>query len=148
MPPIHPTRRDVLLCLALALALLLQLAPLVAAGPPKAPGVPGFLHLLDDAEARSIDGTGNNLAHPTWGATGTQLLRMAPAAYPGDGSGASMMGPPDRPWPRVISNALSDQAGQDVPSPQGLTNMAWQWGQFLDHDITLTPTDPTDAMML
>ena len=30
---------------------------------------------------RSIDGTGNNAAHPDWGSTDEQLLRKAPAAY-------------------------------------------------------------------
>ncbi len=44
---------------------------------------------------RSIDGTGNNLAHPTWGTAGTDLIRIAPAGA-------------DRPSARVISNALSD----------------------------------------
>jgi hypothetical protein len=33
------------------------------------------------AEDRSYDGSGNNLLHSAWGAAGTQLLRMAPAAY-------------------------------------------------------------------
>ena len=27
---------------------------------------------------RSIDGSGNNLAHPTWGSAGVDLLRIAP----------------------------------------------------------------------
>ena len=34
--------------------------------------------------AESIDGIGNNVAHPTWGSTGQDLLRLSPAAY-GDG---------------------------------------------------------------
>ena len=29
----------------------------------------------------SIDGSGNNPQHPTWGSTGINLLRTAPAAY-------------------------------------------------------------------
>ena len=28
-----------------------------------------------------IGGTGNNLAHPSWGAAGTDLLRISPVAY-------------------------------------------------------------------
>src|SRR4051794_27441541 len=28
-----------------------------------------------------INGSGNNLLHPTWGSDGTDLLRIAPAAY-------------------------------------------------------------------
>jgi hypothetical protein len=34
--------------------------------------------------AASFDGTGNNVAHPTWGSVGQDLLRVSPAAY-GDG---------------------------------------------------------------
>ncbi|HEY8504838.1 MAG TPA: peroxidase family protein, partial [Gemmataceae bacterium] len=37
-------------------------------------------------EWRSIDGTGNNRAHPEWGGAGGPLLRIVPAAY-ADGMG-------------------------------------------------------------
>jgi hypothetical protein len=42
--------------------------------------------LLDDgaAQARTIDGSSNNVAYPVWGSTGAQSQRRAPAAY-GDG---------------------------------------------------------------
>ena len=39
------------------------------------------------AEVRTIDGSGNNVANPTWGAAGVELLRVGAADYPGDGSG-------------------------------------------------------------
>jgi hypothetical protein len=32
-------------------------------------------------EWKSIDGSGNNLANPSWGRAGTDSIRVAPAAY-------------------------------------------------------------------
>ncbi len=83
---------------------------------------------------RSIDGTGNNLAHPTWGSTGVELLRRAPTTY-ADGLSAPSAG---RPNPREISNAVVDQGTDDVFSRRGLAAMAYVWGQFIDHDLDLT----------
>ena len=51
-----------------------------------------------------IDGTGNNVAHPDWGSTGEQLLRLSPVAY---ADGVSAPSGADRPGARAISNALS-----------------------------------------
>jgi hypothetical protein len=84
---------------------------------------------------RSIDGTDNNLANPDWGSAGTDLLRIAPPAYT---DGWSMVGT-DRPSPRNISNAVAAQSG-DIPNNRNMSDWAWQWGQFLDHDLDLTPT--------
>ena len=33
------------------------------------------------AEFRSLDGTGNNVANPTWGSAATDYARMAPVDY-------------------------------------------------------------------
>ena len=54
-------------------------------------------------EVRSIDGTGNNVLNPTWGSAGTPLLRMSPADFPGDGSGATMIEEPAR---AIARNAI------------------------------------------
>ncbi len=47
------------------------------------------------ADFRSVDGLGNNLAHPDWGSAGTDLIRIAPPAY-ADGVSAPRepIGPP------------------------------------------------------
>lgn len=37
----------------------------------------------------------------------------------------------------MISNTLCDQM-DPVFSARGLSDWVWQWGQFLDHDISLT----------
>src|SRR6185369_16688235 len=90
----------------------------------------------------SIDGTGNNLAHPTWGSAGVDLLRTAPAAY---GDGLSTPAGANRPSARAISDAVSDQGGEETPSDTSLSAMVYAWGQFIDHDLDLTPTGGTES---
>lgn len=90
---------------------------------------------------RSIDGTGNNVDNPTWGAADTSLLRLAAPDY---GDGVSSMAGATRPSAREISNKVSAQTGS-TPNSKGATDFLWQWGQFLDHDIDLTLTGSTPA---
>lgn len=105
------------LSLALAGALLLSSAPSFA--------YPDF---------RSVDGTGNNIANPEWGAAETQLNRKAPEAY---GDGIETLAGSSRPGAREISNAVCAQFSP-LFNPEGASDFVWQWGQFLDHDIDLT----------
>lgn len=86
---------------------------------------------------RSIDGTGNNVQHPEWGEAGSTFRRVAPAEY---GDGLATPAGADRPSARVISNALADQADVPVNNERMLSAMVYAWGQFIDHDIDLTPT--------
>lgn len=85
---------------------------------------------------RSLDGSGNNPDHPDWGKAGVPLRREAPPAY---ADGVAAPAGPDRPSARVVSNAVMVQ-DRLVRDPRGLTDMVWAWGQFLDHDLDLTPT--------
>jgi len=78
-----------------------------------------------------IDGVGNNLDNPEWGATFQQFTRLAPAAYE-DGIGDPARS--DQMNAREISNLLSDQT-ESIPNDRFITAMWFQWGQFLDHDI-------------
>ncbi len=86
------------------------------------------------------DGFGNNILNPALGSAGSPLLDTVPLDY---GNGFSTPAGQDRPNPRVISNAISQQEGV-VPEPRGLTNLIWGWGQFLDHDITLNRDVPEE----
>lgn len=116
---------------------------------------PSWLNAQPVTNIRSIDGLGNNLANPQWGAAGTMLPRASEtpystgAFYPDDGSGATFFGGPGSntlaPNPRDISNTLYDARGKDYPSERGLSNMSWQWGQFLDHDISLSNTSDSPS---
>ena len=60
-------------------------------------------------EYRSIDGTGNNVSQPTWGAAGSTLLRYSPAIY---ANGMDQVYNPVNA--REISNLISFQPD---PSP-------------------------------
>ncbi len=84
---------------------------------------------------RSIDGSCNNLLTNTtctYGSTNIQLERLLPAGYT-DGIGAIR----SVPNARLISNEIHNQL-QSIPSFSH-SSMVFTWGQFLDHDISLTP---------
>lgn len=85
-------------------------------------------------EYASIDGTGNNIDNPELGSTNTQLIRLADSDY---GDGQSTPAGEDRPSAREISNVIA-AADSSETNDRYLTDIFWLWGQFIDHDITLT----------
>ena len=92
-----------------------------------------------NARFRTIDGTCNNLDHPRFGATMTKFIRLEPAAY-GDCvstprralSGDEL--PNARNVSRFVHGSNADRTNPDSPR---LTHLTMNWGQFMDHDITL-----------
>ena len=54
----------------------------------------------------------------------------------------------ERTSAREISNVVSDQAGQDIISNSGLSAMIYAWGQFIDHDLDLTPTNGAEPLSI
>ena len=90
-------------------------------------------------EYRSIDGQGNNFDHPTRGMAGIALLKLAPNSY-ADGVSTPTA---SRPPPRTISNLVLSQ-DESVPNSSHASDIVWQWGQFIDHDITLSPDNPEE----
>jgi len=84
----------------------------------------------------SIDGTGNNPRHSSWGAAGFDLMRFASAAY---GDSLAMPAGASRPSARLISNTVSDQTA-DLRNARNLSDWIYGWGQFIDHDLDLTTT--------
>jgi hypothetical protein len=69
------------------------------------------------------------------GAAGTQLLRLGSPAYAEGVSAPNDLG---RPGPREVSNAVVRQ--EDILyNSRGVSDLFWQWGQFLDHDLDLVP---------
>jgi peroxidase len=94
-----------------------------------------------------VDETNNN-ADGVSGTANTQLLRLSAVAYkdgfstPGMGGGA----PTFVAGSRLVSNSVSNQAttlfgSTDVNTvdQNGLSDFGYTWGQFLDHDMDLTP---------
>ena len=90
-------------------------------------------------DARSIDGTGNNLLIDSQGAADTQVIRCCyPVGYT-DGFGdtiANLI----QPNARTVSNAVNAQVGS-IYNNRGLSDWVVQWGQFLTHDMDLTGSD-------
>jgi hypothetical protein len=100
---------------------------------------------------RPIDEVGNNVANPNWGAApadqpggaAIQLLRNSPVAY-ADGISAPSL--PNNPSARLASDLINNQADPNNPSQdlqtvnqQSLSDFGYAFGQFIDHDMDLTP---------
>ncbi|NES04905.1 MAG: peroxidase, partial [Okeania sp. SIO2F4] len=81
---------------------------------------------------RTIDGSNNNLNNPKYGEVGENLLRLTPASY---ADGIEQLA--DGPNPREISNAVFSQS-ESILNARNLSDYTWLWGQFLDHDVTLS----------
>ena len=90
---------------------------------------------------RTIDGTLNNYVGINWGAAGMNLRRRITPAY---ADGESVPAGVNRRSARAISNLVCGQT-ESIPNDRQLSSMVWQWGQFLDHDISITETaDPLE----
>lgn len=90
-----------------------------------------------------LDGSENNLEHQEWGSTDEELLRLTTAEY-ADGFDAASG--EDRASAREISNEVVAQE-ESITNSRDLTDLLWLFGQFIDHDITLSETaDPAEAL--
>jgi peroxidase len=96
-------------------------------------------------EFRTITGENNNLANPTWGKAGSFLLRCSAGAFYGGPTHTWEMGGEGRPNPREVSNIVFSQSDM-VFDEGGRSDMVWQWGQFIDHDLALTHATTDDAV--
>ena len=100
------------------------------------------LSLVQAQEVRTITGTSNNLLHPEMGAVESRIIRVTSNGY------ADLVAEPaglNRPNPRKISNYLFAQKDL-INDPRGLSDYAWVFGQFIDHDIVLVEDEPTEFM--
>jgi len=91
---------------------------------------------------RTIDGTCNNQLNTEWGASDIELMRTMPTDYSSSDAWNDMAGE-NRLSPRAISNYVSAQS-ESTPSPRNLSSFVFTWGQFIDHDIDLTPEGETE----
>ncbi len=92
-------------------------------------------------ENQAINGSGNNPFHPGVGQANSLFLRTF-AQDPSRGIGGSTEA--TLPSARAISNAVSTQTSP-TENHKGLSDMFWLWGQFVDHDINLTPANGESA---
>ncbi len=87
-------------------------------------------------EYRSFDGSQNNQSDATLNAAGTEFGRIGEAHF-ADGISVPLGGNN----PRTISNLVVGAGDPDVANPEGVSAFMYAWGQFIDHDMTLTRTD-------
>jgi peroxidase len=144
------------------MSISLRLCRLLNATISRKPARPDKVHLvleqLEDrvqpsvAGFRPIDETGNNTAQPTLGTAGTDLLRVSPVAY---ADGVSSPALPNNPSARVVSDLLNNQAvpgnlSQEIQTlnQNNLTDFGYTFGQFIDHDMDLTTTNPNDLLSI
>ena len=90
---------------------------------------------LDAEFIRTIDGSCNNLDSLQAGSAHTPLSRLFSNSYDDEFSSLAQMG---RPNPRVVSNMVFSQGQTSIPNSLNATDMVWQFGQFLDHDLDLS----------
>jgi hypothetical protein len=102
---------------------------------PAGPRPGGKAAKVDPTDLRSFDGSGNNVTQPLLGSTGSDLRLDAAQSY---ADGISAPAGPDRPSARVVSNVIFSHVNP-VPDPTGANLLDFFWGQFLTHDIDLTP---------
>lgn len=85
-------------------------------------------------ENYSVDGRGNNKQNTELGSTGQNYERVLASDSARGIGGATEV---NLSSAREISNAVSAQT-ESTENRKGLSDMFWLWGQFLDHDITLS----------
>ncbi len=85
---------------------------------------------------RTFDGTKNNKQNPDQGSAGEALNRLIPKDSDREIGGVTEA---NLPSAREISNVVADQDDNETTNRKGLSDMFWLWGQFLDHDIDLSP---------
>ncbi|XP_057631241.1 myeloperoxidase [Chionomys nivalis] len=103
----------------------------------------------EEDKYRTITGQCNNRRSPTLGASNRAFARWLPAEYedgfslpfgwtPGVKRGGFSV-----PLARAVSNAIVRFPNDQLTRDQERALMFMQWGQFLDHDLTLTPEPAT-----
>jgi hypothetical protein len=120
--------------LGTALALLVTIIVLSVTASPAAAN--SFL-------TRTLDGHDNNLRHSDWGRANTLYLRVAAPNY---ADRTSVMN--GGPSVRYVSNRVFNDTGQNIFSENALTQWAWVWGQFMDHDFGLRDETPGESAPL
>ncbi|KTF74385.1 hypothetical protein cypCar_00047333 [Cyprinus carpio] len=98
---------------------------------------------------RTITSVCNNRRNPLLGASNTAFTRWLPAQYE-DGISQPKGWDPNKlhndaalPLVRLVSNRILSTADADIESDREFTFMLTIFGQWVDHDLTLTPFSPS-----
>ena len=98
------------------------------------------------AKFRTIDGTCNNLRNPLWGAAGTPFRRIVAPDF-GDCISSLRLARSGNPMPnaRTVSLTVHGRDSGSNPDSSILSYLAMNWGQFMDHDMTLAEAQGLDC---
>ncbi|CAG0898209.1 unnamed protein product, partial [Cyprideis torosa] len=107
------------------------------------PCEPSALNCDFSRRYRTIDGLCNNGAVWTWGATMTAMRRLLPSAYH-DHREEPRGGDPTSSLPSAREISLLLHPDLNVPHTE-ITLMFMQFGQFMDHDISLMPIEEDET---
>ncbi|XP_054825996.1 eosinophil peroxidase-like [Eublepharis macularius] len=94
---------------------------------------------------RSIDGTCNNRKNPLWGAANTAYARWLPADYedgfsvPKGWNKLKVYKGFPLPLVRRVSHEILHTQNENISLDTSYTHMLVEWGQWIDHDMDLTP---------
>lgn len=90
---------------------------------------------------RTYDGSCNNLKHTGWGRSNTPYTRILPPDYEDGVSEIRKTGATGRQLPNPRSVSLATIRWSDRSDARA-SLMLMQWGQFIDHDMSLAATTP------
>lgn len=96
---------------------------------------------LKHGKYRTFDGTCNNLCNITTGATFTPHRRLLPDAYEPDFQPrqfSTFQAASGERFPLPNARQASKKVFDSVGAQADFTHLVMTWGQFLDHDLTLT----------
>ena len=93
---------------------------------------------INEKTTRTYSGIGNNQRNRTWGAANTTLLRTDVGHGYEDFLGNNLARK-SSPSTRYVSNKVCQVAKRPKLNPKKLSDFMWAWGQYLDHEIDLTP---------
>ncbi|XP_036390591.1 eosinophil peroxidase [Megalops cyprinoides] len=98
---------------------------------------------------RTINGECNNRKNPLWGAANTPYTRWLPPEYE-DGHTTPRGWDPlhtynnfTLPPVRSVSQVVLYTHNEDISMDTSLSHLLVEWGQWLDHDLALTPQSPS-----
>uniref|UniRef100_A0A4W3J1T9 Eosinophil peroxidase n=1 Tax=Callorhinchus milii TaxID=7868 RepID=A0A4W3J1T9_CALMI len=103
---------------------------------------------------RSVTGVCNNRQHPAWGAANTVYSRWLPAEYedgfllPKGWDDAKKHNGFSLPLARTVSTAILYTCNENISLDGRYSHMLVEWGQWIDHDMDLTPQSASTTSFL
>ncbi|XP_041075162.1 eosinophil peroxidase [Polyodon spathula] len=104
-----------------------------------------------DSKYRTITGACNNRKFPLWGASNTPYVRWLPAEYD-DGFSLPRGWNSERlhhgftlPPVRRVSHEVLYTRNENISLDESYSHMLVEWGQWIDHDLDLTPQSASTA---